>query len=231
MAAKVGFKAVETPFPYQASPEDLACVLKTEGLKQVLINTDPGPACLGYAALVGKEELFLASLNKAVDYCKATDCKLLHIMAGVVSEASPGCPTLYRDNLKLAAGILASEGIVGVIEPLSTKPGYFLNSFNQAEEVIKDVNSPNIRLLMDIYHMQRLCGNLTENINRFHPITGHIQIAQVPNRDEPFNLGEINYEFVFGLLEEIGYTGYVGLEYSPKAGTFEGLEGTKFVKQ
>ena len=60
---------------------------------------------------------------------------------------------------------------------------------------------------------------------------GHIQIAQVPNRDEPFNLGEINYEFVFGLLEEIGYTGYVGLEYSPKAGTFEGLEGTKFVKQ
>ena len=61
---------------FQATPEDLAQVLESHGLKQVLINTDPGPDCLGYAALVGKEDLFMTSLLKSVKYCKATKCKL-----------------------------------------------------------------------------------------------------------------------------------------------------------
>jgi len=229
LAAKAGFKAVETPFPYEATPEDLAQVLESLGLEQVLINTDPGPDCLGYAALVGKEDLFMASLNKSIQYCKATKCKLLHIMAGVASGDLAACPQVYTANLRVAADVLAKEGIIGVIEPLSIKPGYFLNSFQQAEEVIHEVNSPNIRLLMDFYHMQRLCGNLTNNIKKLLPITGHIQIAQVPERDEPLNPGEINYGFVFQLLEDQGYTGYVGLEYTPKAATLDGLMGTKFV--
>jgi len=222
LAAKAGFKYVETPFPYEATPDDLARVLEEHGLQQVLINTEVDHH-LGYASLVGKETEFRTNIEKALEYCVATKCKVLHIMAGIATEDQPASRQVYTENLKWAGQLLAKNDIVGVIEPLSIKPGYFLNSFTQAEEIIKDVDSPNIKLLMDFYHMQRICGNLTRNVEKLMPITGHVQVAQVPNRDEPNHEGEINFEYVFKLLENSGYSGYVGLEYTPNGTTAEGV--------
>jgi len=229
LAKKAGFAKVETPFPYELTPQQLSEALESNGLDQVLINTEPGDS-LGMAALHGKQAEFMASLTKSIEYCKASNCKLLHIMSGCTGQQDfETSLQVYKENLKSAVKLLAEHGILGVIEPISGKPGYFLNSFDLAEKVIGEINSPNLRLLLDIFHLQRISGNLTENIKKLLRITGHIQISQVPNRDEPDHIGEINYQYILGLLEKLEYDGFIGLEYMPKDGTMQGLQESKYL--
>nr|CAD7446159.1 unnamed protein product [Timema bartmani] len=209
---------------------------------------DPGDVTkgeLGFAALPGKQEQFKDSFNLALNYAKALDCKLyeniyfmIHIMAGTVNEPTEEHAKVYEDNLRFASKQLENEGIVGLIEPINcySVPKYYLNSYEKVAitlnllcllklglEVLRKIKSPNLKLMLDIFHLQFIKGNLTRNISELLPDVGHIQVAQVPFRNEPNTSGEINYPYVFGLLEELGYQGWIGLEYRPLSSTKQGL--------
>lgn len=135
----------------------------------------------------------------------------------------------FTSNLKYAASQLESENIIGVIEPINhySVPGYFLNDYKFAIETIKKIGSDNLKLMVDIFHMQMICGNISNNLKDFSPYIGHVQIAQAPNRNEPFTDGELSYKYILSQLSAIGYDDYVGLEYKPLTSTVEGLKWVK----
>lgn len=81
-----------------------------------------------------------------------------------------------------------------------------------------------MRLILDLFHLQLITGNVTNRIRELMPYVGHVQVAQVPTRHEPDSAGELNYEYVFKVLAESDYTSWIGLEYEPTADTVCGLE-------
>jgi len=129
--------------------------------------------------------------------------------------------SVMEDNFRHAAKRLQEEGIVGVIEPINKYdvPEYVLNDFDRAVELIKKINSPHLKLQLDVYHLQVISGNLSRRITEYFPFIGHIQVAQTPKRGHPASDGEINYKYIFRLLEELGYNGWIGLEYKPQGET------------
>ncbi|KAK3883540.1 hypothetical protein Pcinc_012144 [Petrolisthes cinctipes] len=223
-AKDAGFNAVECAFPYSVPEQQLATVLKETGLKQVLINSDPGDTEageLGFAAIPGQEARFRESLERSISYAKALNCHKLHIMSGRRSsdhDESAHLATL-EGNLKHAVERLTEEGITGLIEPINpvSIPGYYLNNYDTAVRVVQKMDSPHLRLQLDIFHLQMITGNVTNNINKFIPLTGHVQVAQAPHRHEPSCPGELNYDYVFEKLNQAGYNGYIGAEYKPSS--------------
>ncbi|XP_068239293.1 putative hydroxypyruvate isomerase isoform X2 [Palaemon carinicauda] len=221
-AKKAGFLAVECAFPYSVPAQDVVSVLRETGLKQVLINSDPGnleAGELGFAAVPGQEERFKQSLEKSIAYAKALNCHKIHIMSGKTSHDHDEASHLatFESNLRHAVNRLVTEGIIGLIEPINpvSTPGYFLNNYPTAVTLIEKINSPNLRLQLDVFHMQMITGNVSNNIQMLMPLTGHIQVAQAPHRHEPSCPGELDYVYVFRKLRETGYDGYVGAEYKP----------------
>lgn len=228
-AAECGFKAVEYLGAYDHPPETVAARLEKHGLSQALFNMPPGDWAAGergVAALPGREAEFRAGTDKALIYAKATRCRLLHAMAGLVPEGADRAEAQrsYIANLRYAAERLAPEGITVIIEPISTRdiPGYFLNTTTQAMTIIDHVGHPNLQLQLDLYHVQIMEGDLAHRIRSLAGRYPHIQIAGNPGRHEP-DVGEINYPFLFDLLDEIGYSGWIGCEYRPKGETRAGL--------
>lgn len=132
----------------------------------------------------------------------------------------------FISNLKYAVTQLEPEEIVGVIEPINfySLPGYFLNDYKFAIDTIKAIGSNNLKLMVDIFHMQMICGNISNNLKDFAPYIGHVQIAQAPNRNEPSTDGELNYRFILKQLASSGYDDFIGLEYKPLNNTVEGLK-------
>lgn len=230
-----GFRAVEAAWLYESDLKELQSVQQQTGLKVVLINTPPGDLKkgeLGLAAVPGREQEFRQGLDQAVRYANALDCKRIHVMAGRVpagksrTEVAVEMERTFVENLRFAADVLSKEGIMGLIEPINTRitdPQYFLDSPHHAASILQIVDRPNIRLQLDVFHWQIMDGNLTQNIRRYFPLIGHVQVAQVPDRHEPDSAGELNYPHIFTLLEELGYQGYVGCEYKPLGSTEEGL--------
>ena len=108
------------------------------------------------------------------------------------------------------------------MEALSTFDNgpYLLNTTKQVVEFVRSVDRENVRIQHDFFQMQRMEGNLAANFRDHFDMVGHIQIADSPDRGEP-GTGEIHYPYVFGVLEELGYNGYVGLEYGPTTGETE----------
>ena len=147
-------------------------------------------------------------------------------MAGIVpAGADPAAvEATYIANLRYAAGKLAAHGITLLIEAINTRdmPGFYLNTQAQSYAVCAAVNAPNIRMQMDLYHMQIMEGDLTMKLRKYAPHCGHIQVASVPDRHEPDG-GEVDYAYLFGVLEELGYDGWIGCEYRPAAKTVDGL--------
>lgn len=230
-AKEAGFQAVECAFPYTVPAEEVASTLKELELKQVLINSDPGnlqAGELGFAALPGKEINFRESLERSIQYAKALGCGKLHIMSGRRSKDHDERTHLatLEANLNHAVSRLSAENIIGLIEPLNpvSTPGYFLNSFETAQSLIEKINSPHLRLQLDIFHMQMICGNVTNNIKKLMPIVGHVQVAQAPHRHEPSCSGELDYPYIFSVLREAGYEDYVGAEYSPSTNSANSLQ-------
>ncbi|WAR23441.1 HYI-like protein [Mya arenaria] len=208
-AKDAGFKYVECTFPYAEGSEELGEACKEAGLQHVLINNWPGKmekGELGMAALPDRVQDFRMQLEMAIEYANCLNCKRMHIMAGRTSRYKhEEMEETYLDNLRFAAERLQKEGIMCLIEPLNsriTAPNYFLSNFHTGVEYIKKVNHPNLKL----------------------QFVSHIQIAQVPDRGEPDLNGEVNYKYIFQLLEDIGYEGYIGCEYKPRATTQEGLK-------
>ncbi|XP_061744740.1 putative hydroxypyruvate isomerase [Nerophis ophidion] len=234
-AAAAGFQAVEAAWLYDSDPEELRRAREATGLQVVLINTPPGDlkaGDLGLGAVPGREAEFKQGLDQTLKFAKALDCKRIHLMAGRVpagarrSDVAKEMEAVFVRNLGYAADLLAQDGMVGLIEPINTRltdPGYFLDSPHQAAAILQQVGKTNIKLQMDVFHWQIMDGNLTQNIKTYLPLIGHVQVAQVPGRNQPDSAGELNYDYIFTVLEELGYRGYVGCEYKPRGSTLESL--------
>lgn len=226
-AADAGFDTVEYMFPYEAAPDVVAAALARHKLTQALFNFPGGDFSKGdrgLAALPARQAEFDASLGKALDYAAATNCKRLHVMAGLGAPGDAAAEAAYRGNLKKACDAAAPKDITIVIEPINTRdvPGYFLHDFAKAAAIIAELQRPNLKLLFDIYHRQILHGDVVKGLEALMPVTGHVQIASVPGRNEPGS-GELDDMRIFETLDALGYGGVVGLEYRPKAGTVPGL--------
>ena len=231
-AAADGFTAVEYLFPYAHDQQLLAHRLADNGLKQVLFNAPPGDwdrGERGLACLPGREDQFRGGFSEqALPYALALGCPRIHVMAGLVPEgmARTGLRETYVQNLRWAAAQAASHGIDVLIEPINTRdiPGFFLNRQDEAHEFVVEVGAPNVKVQMDLYHCQIVQGDLAMKLREYLPSGrgGHIQIAGVPARHEP-DVGEVNHPYLFELIDELGFTGHVGCEYRPRAGTSAGL--------
>ncbi|MFM9887368.1 MAG: 2-oxo-tetronate isomerase [Burkholderiales bacterium] len=228
-ASKDGFRAVEFLFPYEHPATEVASRLKDNGLKQVLFNMPPGDwgkGERGTAALPGREQEFRDAIAKALEFAAVLDCSQVHVMAGL---AAPGADRAamrrtYVENLRYAAGEAAKQGVNVLIEPINTGdiPGFFLNRQDEAHAILADVGAPNLKVQMDLYHCQIVEGDVTTKIRRYIGNVGHFQIAGVPGRHEP-NVGEMNYPYLFSVIDELGFEGWIGCEYRPKVNTTTGL--------
>jgi hydroxypyruvate isomerase len=228
-AAKAGFRGVEFLFPYDFKAADIADRLKTHKLTQALFNTPPGnwgAGERGLAALPGRESEFRDGVARAIEYAKATDCRTIHTMAGLwpAGKSKAEGEAVYVDNVRYAADLAKKDGITVVIEPINTRdiPGYFLNTTTEGIGILDRVARDNARLQLDLYHCQIMEGDLAERTKRLMPRVSHVQIAGNPGRHEP-DIGEVNYPFLYDLLDELGYKGWVGCEYRPKGATLAGL--------
>jgi hydroxypyruvate isomerase len=226
-AASAGFRAVEFMFPYDHPPAIVAERLHAAGLENILFNLYPGDWSAGergLACLPGREEEFRKSVATALSYASVLKTPRLHAMAGIIPAAASraDCQLTYIANLRSAAEQLAAAGITLLIEPINTRdmPGYFLNTQSQAAEVCAAV--PNLKIQMDCYHMQVAEGDIATKLRRYAALCGHVQIAGVPERHEP-NTGEIHYPYLFQLLDDLGYEGWIGCEYRPAGKTLDGL--------
>ena len=224
--ARDGFKGVEILFPYDMPATDIAQALQANGLEAVLFNTPPGDLANGDRGLAGqpgREAEFRAAIDSALQVALATGCKRIHVMSGLGESLAPRLDLLCA-NLAYAAAQFQPHGITALIEPINTRdiPGYLLNTQAQAHAIVDRVGAANLRVQMDLYHCQIVEGDVAMKLRQYLPRVGHIQIAGVPDRHEP-DLGELNYPYLFQLLDELGYTGWVGCEYRPRAGTSAGL--------
>jgi 2-dehydrotetronate isomerase len=225
-AAAAGFQAVELQFPYDHAPSAVRAALEQHRLTVLGINTAPGRADeFGLAAVSGREADFAALFRQALDYAAAIGGCQIHCLAGKVPpEQRPAAESVFIRNLAVAADAACSRNITVLIEPINSRdrPDYFLSRAEQAADVVAKVGRPNVRLQFDFYHAQIMGGDLLRRFEKFLPLIGHVQIAAVPTRHEP-DEGEVNYPAVFAALDRLGYRGWVGCEYRPRARTEEGL--------
>ncbi|HET9652247.1 MAG TPA: 2-oxo-tetronate isomerase [Usitatibacter sp.] len=228
-AARDGFKGVEFLFPYEHPAQEIRKRLDDNGLALALFNAPPGDWAKGergLAARPGREEEFRRSIGTALEYARVLGNRTLHVMPGLIAphEDRARHRDVYVSNLGYAAEQAGSLGITIVIEPINTRdiPGFFLNRQDEAHAVCLDVGAPNLKVQMDLYHCQIVEGDLAMKIRQYIRDVGHIQVAGVPERHEP-DIGEVNYAYLFRLLDELKYPGWIGCEYRPRAGTSEGL--------
>jgi hydroxypyruvate isomerase len=226
-AARAGFDAVEFLFPYEHPAEAIAERLRANGLTQALFNLPPGDFAKGERGLAALPERFdelKAGLDTALRYAEATGVARLHMMAGLADPNDPRAAEAYRRAVAWTAERLGAAGLDLVLEPINGRnmPGYFLNDFGRAADLIHALALPNLKLQFDLYHCQILHGDVTMRLRALMPIVGHVQTASVPERHEP-GTGEMDDVFLFDELDRLGYAGFVGCEYIPAADTVAGL--------
>ena len=238
-AARDGFEAVEFLFPYAWPAAELRARLHGNDLRQVLFNAPPGgldavgidsawtDGLRGTAGVPGREREFRFGLQQALRYADALNCPRIHCMAGLLGDESnrTAARATYLDNLRWAAAAAATAGRELLIEPINTRdmPGYLLNRQDEAHAIVQQVAAPNLKVQFDLYHCQIVEGDVATKLRQYLPTgrIGHIQIAGVPERQEP-DLGELNYPYLFGVIDEVaancGWQGWVGCEYRPRGG-------------
>jgi hydroxypyruvate isomerase len=226
-ARAAGFDAVECLFPYELEAKEFAELLSSNGLEPALFNLSPGDWAAGdrgLACLPDRREAFERSVDQALDHAVSSGTRRLHMMAGLGDPADLRAVDAYLSALEFAAQRASPHGISIMIEPINNRdmPGYFLNSYPLALSMIEKIGLPNVKLQFDIYHRQILHGDVTRALEQLMPVIGHVQVAAVPHRHEPGS-GELDDFFLFRTLDALGYTGFVGCEYRPEAGTLAGL--------
>jgi len=228
-AADAGFKGVEYLFPYAFDAGALADRLDRHQVTQVLHNLPAGDwdkGERGIACIPGRAGEFQDGVGRAIDYARQLGCKQLNCLAGIApAGADPErVRQTFVDNLRFASARLKEAGIRLLIEPVNTHdiPGFWLNRTEQAIAIIDEAGSDNLFLQYDIYHAQRMEGELGNTIGKHLARIAHIQVADNPGRNEP-GTGEINYPWLFGHIDRLGYEGWIGCEYKPAAGTRAGL--------
>jgi len=225
LAQAAGFQAVEFLFPYAFDADDILQRLQRHQLQLVLHNLPPGDWNAGERGMAcdpRRREEFEDGVHMALDYARELQVPRVHCMAGIMPGglAPERARETYIASLQYAADQFAPHGIEVLIEPINRfdMPGYFLNGTQQALDILRQAARPNLGLQYDVYHMQRMEGELSNTIRACLPAIRHMQIADTPGRHEP-GTGEINFPHLFWLLDEIGYAGWVGCEYVPSAGT------------
>jgi hydroxypyruvate isomerase len=242
VAAHAGFQGVEFQVPYQWPAAELSSLLREHRLELALIDTPQGDwdaGERGLAALPGREDEFRAGVQLAADYAEVMRAGAVHLIAGVVPPGTDpeAAKATYLRNLEYGARILGERGVAAVIEPINPLQGnidggetyttygmrgFYLTRTEQALRAIEAVGHPNLYMHLDIYHMQLTEGRLADTLTRHIQRIKHLQIAGVPGRNEP-NRGEINYPFLFDLIDRLEFKGWVGCEYRPFGETVAGL--------
>ncbi len=238
-AAQDGFEAVEYLFPYAWDQRELAARLRGNGLQQVLFNAPPAGAdrvtaavawdggARGLLCLANRRAEFEQGLMLALDYAQALQCPRVHVMAGVMPPGAAHAALLDEVAGKLRWACAQAEqcGVTLLLEPINLRdmPGYFLHRQDQAHTLLEAVAASNLQVQMDLYHCQVQEGDVSTKLRRYLPggRVGHIQIASVPERQEPDG-GELAYPYLFDLIDALGYKGWVGCEYRPRLGTLAG---------
>ncbi len=229
-AAKAGFRYVEYQFPYAfGSAAEIAERARAAGVEVVLHNLPAGDAAKGDRGLTCRPDRvneFREGVERAIEYARAAGCPRLNTLAGIAPSGVPRekAKETLIENLRYAADKLKVAGLTLLTEPCNprTIPGFFLNSSKEGIEVIDAAGADNLRLQYDLFHMQIVEGDLAKTIERLLPRIGHMQIADVPDRNEP-GTGEINFGYLLPLIDRLGYQGWVGAEYVPKGDTVQGL--------
>ncbi len=227
-AAKAGFEAVEFLFPYDHPASEIKQRLDDHGLSLVLHNLPAGDWAggdRGIACDPDRVDEFHQGVARAVEYAKVLGVPQLNCLAGKKTSASP---ELMRDtlidNLGYAADELKKVGLRLLTEPINhfDIAGFYLTGTAQALELLDEVGADNAFVQYDIYHMQRMEGELASTIEKNLARIGHIQLADNPGRNEP-GTGEIAYPYLFAHLDRLGYDGWIGCEYKPATTTEAGL--------
>ncbi len=228
-AADDGFKGVEYLFPYAYPAADLAAKLKEFGLTQVLHNLPAGDWAAGERGIAvdpSRVEEFKKGVDTAIEYAKVLGTERINCLAGKVPAGvtKEQAHATFVSNLKYAADKLKAAGIPLLIEPINTFdiPGFFLNYTAQAAAIIDEVGSDNLFIQYDIYHAQRMEGELANTFKKYQSRIAHVQLADNPGRNEP-GTGEINYPFMFKFIDGAGFDGWIGCEYKPAGNTSAGL--------
>jgi len=228
-AAKDGFPAVEYVGPYDFPEGDVAAALKAANVKQALFNLPAGDWAggeRGIGCLPDRVEEFKAGVDTAISYARALGCPKINCLAGIAPKgvAAEKLEQTLVKNLKYAAPRLADAGVKLLLEPINLHdiPGFFVSTTDHAERILEAVGSDNLFIQYDIYHTQIMQGDLAETYRRLKAKIAHVQLADNPGRHEP-GTGEINYPYLFNMLDAEGYDGFIGCEYKPSAGTSEGL--------
>jgi hydroxypyruvate isomerase len=228
-AARAGFQAVEFLFPYAYPAPELRQRLDAHRLQLVLHNLPAGnweAGERGIACLPDRIEEFRAGVEQAIAYARALGVAQLNCLAGK-APAGVSDTLLHRtlvDNLRFAAAELQAAGLRLLVEPINTFdiPGFYLNRTEQAVALLDEVGASNAFVQYDIYHAQRMEGELTATLRKHLARIGHVQIADNPGRNEP-GTGEINCTYLFAELDRLGYAGWIGCEYKPATTTEAGL--------
>ncbi|MDW3183513.1 hydroxypyruvate isomerase family protein [Roseobacter sp.] len=224
-AKSAGFDAVECHWPYDIPATEVAAALSETGLTMLGLNTRRGDVSAGengLSALVGRENEAREAIDEALDYARQTGTGKVHVMAGFAQgEAARAC---FISALRYACDEAAPLGISILIEPLNhyDAPGYFLSTTTQAQQIIAEVDRPNLNLMFDCYHVQLMEGDLSHRLEKLMPLIGHIQFASVPDRGPP-DSGEINYARIFDVVARLGFDAPLGAEYKSTQKTDETL--------
>lgn len=224
-AAAAGFAAVECHWPYATPPGAVRAALRETGLAMLGLNTRRGDVARGengLAALPGREAEARAAIDEALGYARATGTGAVHVMAG--RSAGARARAAYLGNLEHACARAGADGITILIEPLNPHdaPGYFLGSTGQAAEIIRALGAPNLRLMFDCYHVQRIEGDVTRRLRELIGLIGHIQIASAPDRGAPDH-GELDYRHILAEIAALGWERPIGAEYRPSGPVERGL--------
>lgn len=228
-----GFRAVECPLFYDFEPAHLADWCEAAELEFIMFNAPPGDMSAGeygISALPGRQGEFQDSMGFALEYARALKSGFIHVLAGIVPEGvgREWCFEVYVENLKWAAEVCGQHHVGVLIEPINTieRPGYLTTLTREARAAVEAVSHPNIGIQFDFHNAQLMEGRLTEALeNNIHMIR-HMQIAGVPGRTPP-DMNEMNYPYLFSVIERLGYTGWIGCEYRPPAATGDSLGWAK----
>ncbi len=228
-AVEAGFVPADPLFPYEYDVAAAAAELRRLGLRQVLINVPLGDRTKGdrgIAAHPARRAEFREGIGRALDAARRLECRQVNCLVGLRDEAVPfeeqwAC---LVDNLRVAARTLEGAGITLTVEPLNTfdLKGFLLARTPEAVRLLGEVGAPNLRVQYDVYHMQKMEGNIVNTLREHMSRIGHIQIADPPGRNQP-GTGELNFTTILGAVDDVGYQGYVGLEYKPLGSTRESL--------
>jgi hydroxypyruvate isomerase len=228
-AAKAGFTGVEFLFPYEFPAAEIKRRLAGNGLTQALFNGPPGDWAggeRGTASLPGRQAEFRDGIKRALDYAATLDCKLIHCMAGIPPAGTPfaEAAAIFAANLAWAGEQAKAAGIRLALEAINHRdmPGFHLNTQAQSAALVAAIGADRLGIQFDVYHCQITEGDVTKRMEKHLPDIAHIQIADVPARNEP-GTGELGWAFIFKRMDELGYTGWVGCEYRPAGDTVAGL--------